>query len=110
MKLLFDQNISRRLKHRLADIFPDAEHVAGLALDRASDDELWNYARAKKCAIVAKEVDFNDRSLLRGIPPKVIWLRLGNCTTGQIESELRERLHDIEAFLADSELGVLAIF
>jgi predicted nuclease of predicted toxin-antitoxin system len=93
----------------LADIFPNAEHVATLGLDRASDDDVWNYARANASVIVTKDVDFNDRSLLLGFPPKVIWLRLGNCTTNQIESALREHRRDIDAFLLDSELGVLAI-
>jgi predicted nuclease of predicted toxin-antitoxin system len=109
MKLLFDQNLSRRLVNRLVDIFQNAEHVATIGLDCASDDEVWNYARENACVIVTKDADFNDRSLLRGFPPKVIWLRLGNCTTSQIESALRGHRQDIEAFSADSELWVLAI-
>jgi predicted nuclease of predicted toxin-antitoxin system len=109
MKLLFDQNLSRRLVTRLADICPDAGHVALLGLDCASDDAVWEFARANGYAIVTKDADFNDRSVLRGLPPKVIWLRIGNCTTGQAETAIREHQQDIEAFLADSAIGVLAV-
>jgi predicted nuclease of predicted toxin-antitoxin system len=32
----------------------------------------------------SKDSDFADRSLLEGAPPKVIWVRLGNCTTASV--------------------------
>ena len=38
MKLLFDQNLSPKLVHRLADLFPDSSHVQLVGLDRAGDD------------------------------------------------------------------------
>ena len=109
MKLLFDQNLSRRLVGRLADIFPDASHVGVLGMDHASDETLWEYARANDYVIVTKDADFNDLSVLRGSPPKLIWLRLGNCTTTQVEAAIREHQQDIKVLLADSALGILAI-
>jgi len=51
---------------------------------------------------VSKDDDFLPRSLVRGPPPKVIWVRLGNCTTGEVEALLRARHADVEAFVADS--------
>jgi predicted nuclease of predicted toxin-antitoxin system len=89
MKLLFDQNLSSRLVSRLADICPKASHVSLVGLDRASDDLVWDYAGANGYTIVSKDSDFNERSVLRGIPPKVIWLRLGNSTTDKVEAALR---------------------
>lgn len=44
MKLLYDQNLSRHLVARLAQLFPDSAHVATLGLDTASDREVWDYA------------------------------------------------------------------
>jgi predicted nuclease of predicted toxin-antitoxin system len=110
MKLLFDQNISCGLVSRLTDICPEASHVSLVGLDRASDDQVWDYARANGYAIVTKDSDFNERSVLRGTPPKVIWLRLGNCTTGQVEASLREHQAEVRAFIADPTLGVLELF
>jgi predicted nuclease of predicted toxin-antitoxin system len=110
MKLLFDQNLACRLVSHLADICPDACHVSLAGLDRASDDEVWDYARANGFIIVTKDSDFDERSVLRGVPPKVIWLRLGNCTTAQVETALRGHLIEIQAFSEDPILGVLEIF
>ena len=45
MKLLLDQNLSPRLVARLADLFPDSQHVSYVGLDRASDRAVWDYAR-----------------------------------------------------------------
>ena len=109
MKLLFDQNLSQRLVERLADMFPEATHVSQVRLDRASDEEVWTYARANGFTIVTKDADFSDLSLLRGFPPKVIWVRLGNCTTAQIETVLREQYETIVAFVAEPNVGTLEL-
>jgi predicted nuclease of predicted toxin-antitoxin system len=64
--LLFDQNLSSRLVNRLADLFPGALHVSQLGLDRATDLAVWEYAGAHDCALVAKDADFSDLSVLCG--------------------------------------------
>lgn len=110
MKLLLDQNVSPRLAETLADLFPGLAHVQSLGLDRSPDAPVWDLARTNGYIIVTKDVDFSDRSALLGHPPKVIWLRLGNCTTFDIESALRRHHEQIEAFGADKSLGVFAIF
>lgn len=107
--LLFEQNLSPQLINRLADLFPGALHVAQVGLDRASALAVWEYARIHDCALVTKDADFNDLSVLRGFPPKVLWLRLGNCTTDDIEQMLRRAHPEIVAFLSDPHLGVLEL-
>jgi predicted nuclease of predicted toxin-antitoxin system len=49
-------------------------------------------------AIVSKDGDFHQRSFVRGPPPKVIWIRRGNCTTSEIEQILRARRQDLLDF------------
>jgi predicted nuclease of predicted toxin-antitoxin system len=110
MKLLFDQNLSPRLVTRLADSFPDASHVEPLGLSRAPDPIVWAYARAHGYIIVTKDSDFNDFSVVRGFPPKVIWIRVGNCTTAAIAGLLRQHRAAITAFAADTEAASLAVF
>ena len=109
MKLLFDQNLSPKLVKRLADLFPDSSHVQIVGLDCASDDQVWEHARLNRFAIVTKDEDFNTLSVMRGSPPKVIWLQLGNCTTGQVEAVFRSRRADIEAFEKDSSVDTLVL-
>jgi predicted nuclease of predicted toxin-antitoxin system len=109
MRLLFDHNLSSRLVSRLTDRYPNASHVALVGLERAADLAVWTYAETNDYIIVTKDSDFNDVSVLRGFPPKVIWLHLGNCTTNDVERVLRDSYETIEAFATDPTLGVLEL-
>jgi len=102
LKLLFDQNLSRKLPRQLRDIYPESQHVAEFGLAEASDSDVWQYAKETGMAIVSKDADFQQRSLLYGSPPKFIWLRIGNCSTSDIESLLRRSSPLIHTFLLDS--------
>jgi len=109
MKLLFDQNLSPKLVNRLADLFPDCSHMQSVGLDCADDDQIWGYARLNGFAILTKDEDYNNLSVVRGNPPKVIWLQLGNCTTAKVETVLRARFADIDAFENDPSIGTLVL-
>lgn len=58
---------------------------------------------------MSKDSDFEQRALVFGAPPKVIWIRLGNCRTGVVDSLLRQRFDDIIGFEADSHESILAL-
>jgi len=109
MKLLFDQNLSPKLVQRLADLFSGSSHVQTEGLDAASDDEVWEHAKLNGFAIVTKDEDYSDMSTVRGTPPKVIWLLLGNCKTAQVEAVFRARFAHIQAFENDPTIGTLAL-
>ena len=109
MKLIFDQNLPPKLVPNLADFFPDSIHVREVGLGEADDESIWEYAREKRLTIVSKDSDFHQRSFLFGHPPKVVWLRLGNCPTAEIEAVLRERHQEIFAFGKDKEASFLII-
>ena len=110
MKLLFDQNLSPTLVKRLADLYPDSNHVYKLGIDRNSDEELRNYARRENFVIVTKDSDFSDLCILHGFPPKVIWVRRGNCSTSAIEKILRQHSEEIGALDRDEIVGILTLF
>lgn len=109
MKILFDQNLSHRLVRILADLYPGSQHVRDVGLREAADTEVWIYARRNGYTIVSKDSDFYQRGLLLGFPPKVIWLRLGNCSTEDVEQLLREYRSAIERFEADSTATFLVL-
>jgi predicted nuclease of predicted toxin-antitoxin system len=109
MRLLFDQNLSPKLVNRLADLFPGSSHVQSVGLDCADDGQVWEHARLNGFAIVSKDEDYNNLSVLRGSPPKVIWQQLGNCTTSQVEAVFRARFAEIEAFENDPSVGTLVL-
>ncbi len=85
MKLLFDENLSRHLVPLLRDLYPDSVHVCDIGLERADDRDLWNYAVKAGVTIVTKDGDLHQLSFLYGHPPKIIWLRIGNCSTKDVE-------------------------
>lgn len=101
MKLLFDQNLSRRLVSRLASAFPESAHVAEIGLDQATDEEIWTHAGAGGFVVVSKDADFRQLAFLHGPPPKVVWLRVGNVRT--------ETIHEILAASVDVSRSLRAL-
>jgi predicted nuclease of predicted toxin-antitoxin system len=109
LKLLIDENLSPRLVASIIDLYPGTQHVRECGLKSTSDDEVWHYAKENGFAIVSKDSDFSERSVLFGFPPKVIWLRIGNCTTVRAAFVLRDALPRIEGFLAAREQNCLVL-
>src|SRR5436305_12141292 len=109
MKLLFDQNLSHRLPRLLAADYPGSTHVRAAGLAAAADTDVWDYARANGFAIVSKDSDFQNRALVYGHPPKVIWLRVGNGPTAAVVTLLQSRSADVLAFDADPTAAILVL-
>ena len=84
MPLLFDEQLSEELSFLLQDVLPDSLHVRQIGAGGASDSTVWQLAKDRGCLLVTKDEDFHRLSILRGAPPKVVWLRLGNCTTEEV--------------------------
>ena len=102
MKLLFDENLSFRLVPALADIYPESKHVREIGLLGADDLRVWNYAAEHGLMLVSKDTDFYERSLVFGAPPKIIWLRVGNCTVNETIALLRSQYIVIRHFFEDN--------
>lgn len=79
MKLLFDENLSPALVERLLHVFPESAHHG--------------------FAIVSKDADFAELSILMGSPPKLIWIRRGNCSTNVMQHLLLQHGDAIGSFL-----------
>ena len=109
MKLLFDENLSHKLVDRLIDLFPDSINVRDIGMKATVDVAVWDYAKNNCFMIVSKDADMHDLSLVLGKPPKVIWLRLGNCSTQQVEALLRREFNAIAQFYKDDSLSLLAL-
>lgn len=110
MKLLFNHNLSPRLVNRLADLFPESTHIYTLGMDQSDDLEVWTYAQSHGFTIVTRDSDYNELLVLKSFPPKVIWIRRGNCSTTEIEAMLRSHLADIQTLASDSTLGILTLY
>ncbi|MCI0356548.1 MAG: DUF5615 family PIN-like protein [Acidobacteria bacterium] len=93
----------------LATEFPNAQHLRDLGMGSASDTDVWQHARAHGYMIVTKDSDLHQRSLLLGQPPKVIWLRVGNCPTESIVRLLRSHSAEIKEFYNDPVAAFLVL-
>ena len=109
MKLLFDENLSRKLVARLADLYPESAHVVEASLIESPDRRIWDFARTEGIVIVSTDSDFYELATTIGPPPKVIWLRRWTHPTRDAERVLRREAIRITQFLADPELGVLVL-
>ncbi len=109
MKLLLDENLSVRILGAITALFPESSHVGLLGLTRTHDSIIWDQARAGRFCIVSKDSDFHQRSLLFGAPPKVVFLKVGNCTTARVISVLQSNHHVISNFQADQNASLLIL-
>ena len=106
MKPLFDEMLSDRLPRLLADLFPLAAHVSPLGLASTNDTVVRQHAIAHQFAIVTKDRDHRDLAFLYGIPPKVIWVRLGNCSARAVAAAVKAQHAQLLAFDADPAAAV----
>jgi predicted nuclease of predicted toxin-antitoxin system len=110
MKLLFDQNLSPKLADLFTKTFAGSKHLQDLSLDAANDSVVWEFAKTEEFTIVTKDNDFNNLVAFFGFPPKVIWIRKGNCSTKEITDLLSSNIDKISAFISDSTNGILTFY
>lgn len=70
---------------------------------------LWNFARDTGLTILSKDGDFRHLSLVRGMPPKAVWLRFGNCSTRLITELLGRDIDRLQQFEASESETVLVL-
>lgn len=109
MKFLVDANLSPVFAEAVRARFPGSCHVNDVGLTRATGEQIWEYAKAAGLCIATKDGDFHQRSFVRGHPPKVLWIRLGNAATrGTIEAFLANET-GIRAFDTDKSASLLVV-
>ena len=105
MKLLLDENLSRKLVVRLAELYPGSAHVESFALLARSDRDIWQFAQREGFIIVTADADFYELATTLGPPPKVVWLRRWTHPTRDAEFVLRREAIRLTEFAADIDLG-----
>ncbi len=109
MKLIFDQNLSRRLSVRLQDLFPGSIHISEVLARRTPDESIWFYAGDNDFDVITKDADFRLLSERLRPPPKVILIRTGNTPEAVAESLLRDNYDEILAFEQDPDRGTIEL-
>ena len=108
-RLLLDENLSPRLALALGETFPGSVHVRDLQLRGQSDEQIWAVAAEHSYTTISKDDDFRGMSLLRGAPPKVIWLVVGNTSTTELLRILLAHSTAIETFITEPDTSLLTI-
>lgn len=109
MRLLIDQNLPPRIARALAELYPGSLHVRDVELSAAPDAVIWDFASQHGFAIASKDSDFKDLAFLAGPPPKVVWVRRGNCSAQELAKLVCSHASGLREFLVDVETGLLTI-
>ena len=109
MRLLFDENLASSLPALVADMFPGAVHLRDIGMRGADDAEIWKYAAIHGFTLVTKDDDFRELSILRGAPPKLVMIGLGNCATREVAMLLRDRAAQMAAFANDTSAAMIEL-
>ena len=112
MKLLLDANVSWRLVSTLKEHFGECVHVDDIPEIEfpAKDTKIWQYAKDNGYTVITRDNDFNDIVAVKGFPPKIVWLRTGNCNREFTADLLIRSKKAIEELSKSKEYGVLEIF
>jgi predicted nuclease of predicted toxin-antitoxin system len=111
MKLLIDQNISHRIIPVISELFSELTHVRNVGLKDKSDYEIFMFARQNNFnAVISLDEDFVHILQTFNSPPKIIWLKTGNCSTTQLAQLLIQKNEIILEFINSEEKDCLEIY
>jgi predicted nuclease of predicted toxin-antitoxin system len=111
MKLLLDANVSWRMVSILKEYFGECIHADDISELEfpAKDTKIWQYAKDNGYTIITRDNDFNDLVTMRGFPPKIVWVRTGNCSRKFMTDLLIRSKQAIQELLNSEEYGLLEI-
>ncbi len=85
-------------------------HVTDVNPKLAGDLSIFDYALGNNLRSSLLTRDFTNIQAIRGYPPKIVWLRMGNISTLNIINKLSQNKASIEEFVSGSELSILEIY
>jgi predicted nuclease of predicted toxin-antitoxin system len=111
MIVLVDQNISHRIVPQIAFLFDKLTHVKTLGWIDWNDHHIFISAKKQRFdAIITLDEDFNKLLLQHGTPPKVIWLKTGNCSTARLTEIIISHKDAILNFMSNLDFDCLELY
>jgi predicted nuclease of predicted toxin-antitoxin system len=80
-----------------------------MGLQGTSDAAVWQAARDKGFVLLSTGDDFRNLALVRGAPPKVVVLRIGNALTDAIAARVLDQRRGLETFNAEPAATLLVL-
>lgn len=84
-------------------LFPTGISCKGTIVSRSDDISIWTYAKNNGFHILTKDNNFDEWSMLKGCPPKIIHLICGNQTTLFILNLIVTNTQLIQTFIRQSD-------
>lgn len=109
MKLLLDENLSRRIVARLATRFPGTTQVALIGLERATDLDLCIHAERHGFVLCTKDEDFGALIATRGWRPRIVLLSIGNAPNDVVAERILSSADAIEAAFEDPATAIVRL-
>jgi predicted nuclease of predicted toxin-antitoxin system len=109
VKLLLDENLSRRLVPALQAQFPGSSQVALLGLERSTDAQLCDYAALHGFVLCSKDDDFHRLVAARNYRPRLIHLAMGNAGNDAVLATLLAAAERLRRAFDDPATGVVVI-
>ena len=104
MRVLIDANLPPALATWIREHGADADHVFKLGLERASDVELWDLAKANGAVLISKDEDFLMLKLADPGGPRFVWIRFGNTTRRHVLARVEQSWQAILASLENEHV------
>ena len=101
MRFVVDAQLPPALARFLASLGEEAIHVLDAGLLEADDGEIWSFALANDWVIITKDDDFQFRASVSKLYPKIVWVRVGNCSKQKLLEIFKKHWaaikHELEA-------------
>jgi len=99
--------IDEQLPEGLAPFFESfgvpSPHVRNIGFKSAADLEIFSALRLPGAVVVSKDEDFVDLVTRHGVPPQLLWLRVGNMTNRRLRELLGPVMQDVLTLLGMGE-------
>lgn len=96
MRFVVDAQLPPTLARFLASLGEEAIHVLDAGLLEADDGEIWSFALENDWVIIIKDDDFQFRASVSKLYPKIIWVRVGNCSKQKLLEIFRKHWETIK--------------
>jgi predicted nuclease of predicted toxin-antitoxin system len=105
-EILVKNNFSKRTYYVTSTKYKNVKLY--IADKNYSDIEIWDYAKKNEYTIITFDSDFFDFANIKGHPPKIIWLRIGNTKTDFLAEILKEKYSIILDFIQSDNYSEIA--
>ena len=101
MKFIVDAQLPPALARFLASKGEDAIHVLDVQMMEPSDSQIWDFSLKNELVIITKDDDFQLRASVTANHPRIVWVRIGNCSKKVLIAFFDQKWDEVKAELSN---------